>query len=341
VRTYYGNEPVRCEYSIAALFQEPTHRVVLSVFICILLFYGQYASIVLYEELGSHQCQQIASRQTSTSLEYLLDTHIIVLWNYTVDDHGVIKTVPGQVFYREEGGQAVRNEVRIRVDILGDIDSDSVTMVIRYNANTSAGYIANYSIRVSYSLNSGQCVIENGTFTGRNGVLHLFLDRVSEGPFVISGLADLNASARLVDDDYTDSVLEASQACSQYTCQFLHIVDGNVTHSRDYDNDAHVLVRAGGGVSDFVLLGLGNISYAVGTLTLVGTNLDLGAPVSSPDTAVPAILGIGVFGTFGFMYVILYRAQRSPKTHGKSRKKRGPPLSRQFIQVWGAEVMRS
>lgn len=321
-------------HSIAALFHKPIHRVMLSAVICALLVSVQYGFLAASEGSSSYQYHQTSLEQRSTFLEYLLDTHIIVLWNYTVDDQGAIKTLPGQVLYTEERGQAMQNEIQVRVDILGDIDLDPVTLLISYNANTSTGYVTDYSIRVSYHSKSGQCTIENGTLAGRSGIFHLFLDSVTDGPLVISEFADLNASARLIDNDFTEPVLGESQECSQYACQFSHIVDGNVTHRRDYDKDTRVLVLAGGGVSDFILLGLGNISYAVGTLTLVGTSLDLGAPVSPPNADVPAVVGIGVFGSFGAMYVVLYRAQRSKKTHKKPQRKRGRRSFMHSKQVW-------
>lgn len=100
-----------------------------------------------------------------------------------------------------------------------------------------------------------------------------------------------------------------------------------------HDKDARVLLRANGGVADLVLLGLGNISYAVGDISLVDTNIDLGPPIARPSTGPSNVVGFAALGAFGVLYIALYKTQRSGGTSKKPHKAQHKRKSRKTCKV--------
>jgi hypothetical protein len=310
------------EYSVKRF----SDRTTMSISLCIILLCN-----ICIPPINGNQYRIASSNLSGTFLEYLLDTHLIVLWNYTIDEYGLLETIPGLVLYENEDEPPVLDGIHIRVEISEYTGLDSAIMALTYSANIPTKYIGNQSIIIDYSFESGSCEIRNGTFSNRTGVFWLFANYLHELT-VISRVSDQIVRVGSVDYSYMDIVLDEQQECFQYVCMFSHIVDGNVSHHRVYDKDTHVLVSATGGVSDFILLGLDNISYAVGHLSLIDTNLALGTPVKLQKMGIPAAIGVGSFGTFAVLYFFIYRAQRSKRSYSDSHKRKRKS-SRRFLQV--------
>ncbi|MFW9786169.1 MAG: hypothetical protein ACFFE2_12530 [Candidatus Thorarchaeota archaeon] len=308
-------------YPLNPFFQLYGRYTGLSVFLCLMILLQGLLPCSNALELHSTLIEDL---QPGVFLEYVLNTHIIVLWNYTLEDYDII-THPGEVLYDDGSVVQGSNEIRIQVSFLQVLDSDLLSISIEYDANTSTGYFANHSVFLTYSAEAGTCQIESGNLSNRTGTLRLHLDEKPEY-LTISQFFNLVIVGEIVDYNYQEVVMGQQQECIQYYCSTSHVVDGLVTHHRSYDKDNHILVRASGGISDHVLLGLGNISYVVGDLTLADTNFNLGDPVRLPVSDIPAIAGVGALVVFFVLYVSIYRAQRSKKNLRRySNRKKGKP----------------
>ena len=176
---------------------------------------------------------------------------------------------------------------------------------------------------IQYDFISGHCTITNGSLSGVSGILILFDYGQITKAGIISSFAGEMIAADKSDNDVKCKILGEWQYTSEYACRMTHIVDGRVHHTRNYDKDHHLLVHASGGISDFILLGNANISYAVGSLGIVDTSLNLGFPCNAPSIATVPITAIAAGIVFISIYVSSYRMQRrskSVKTKKKSRR---------------------
>ncbi|MFQ5832504.1 MAG: hypothetical protein ACE5H4_07370 [Candidatus Thorarchaeota archaeon] len=277
--------------------------------------------------LGNHPVYISSTTQKSLSLtesldvesylEYQLSTHIMVLWNYTLDE-GVIHTYPGEVLYSETESVVVT----IRIDVLAEPAPGTFSVLIGFRADTEIGYKTRHSVLADYSPQSGACTIMNGTLENQSGILRLFSDdNWPENDIVVSSLGNLHVGAELAKNDDVRMVMGEAQVTASYDCDHMHIVDGVVSHSRNYDKDSHVLVKAGGGIADMILLGLANLSYCVGGLDLIDTNLDLGPPFEESLTSPLSVLGPVFIGVFVVFYALFYRAQRKRRSTKHTPKK--------------------
>jgi len=270
--------------------------------------------------LGNHPVYVSSTTQKSLSLNnpldvenylvYQLNTHIMVLWNYTLNEK-VINTYPGEVLYSENESGVVT----IRIDVLAEPVPGIFSILIGLHADTEIGYNTHHSVLADYSPQTGVCEIMNGTLEDHSGILCLFSDdNWPDKDVVVSSLDDLYVDAAFAGNDDVRMVMGEPQVTTSYNCDHVHIVDGDVRHSRNYDKDSHVLVKAGGGVADIILLGLANLSYCVGSLDLIDTNLDLGPPFEQSLTSPLSILGPMFIGVFIVFYALFYRAQRKRRS---------------------------
>ncbi|MHA1882486.1 MAG: hypothetical protein ACTSUO_05520 [Candidatus Thorarchaeota archaeon] len=252
-------------------------------------------------------------------LEYNIRADIIREWNYTIDDMS-IHTHNGSLYYEPE----VSGMITIRLNVTNILPDNKLEIVVSYFADTPIGYEIDTKILLNLNPMTGECNIRNGSLIGFEGILTLLYSEENPPPgTVISQLDSLNVTIPSTDIDVGINILDEYQIARVYDCFNYDSVDGRLQHQRYFDEDTAIYTRAFGDIGDSVLLGLANISYVVGLMDLVSTNLDLGVALVVPidPAAYSAIfVAIGGIAFFLIMYVMFYRSQRRS---GKRKKGKG------------------
>lgn len=246
-------------------------------------------------------------------LEYHLRTQIIVLWNYTLEDNSII-TYDNTTYRKVISTPALTNEIRIRLEVLEELDDDSVTIEVSYYANPIEGYKLNHTVLLEYSPKSGLCSIMNGTLEGYSGILHLFSnDDWSQVGSIVS-LLNRNVTIESIQSTQQINIIGSTQLTYKYECCYYDAVDGKRCHYRFYDCDSGLLLRASaiGGITDRILLGLANISYTHGTLVLIATNLDIG--IDSVVVSIGIGAGVSVVCVMAILIWIKWRKSKQSVT---------------------------
>ncbi len=243
----------------------------------------------------------------NSEIEYRIEAAYIREWNYTVEGD-LIRTYNGTWFYETK----VDNEVSITIEVV-EID-ERITLQIHYEANTPTGYYIDTSYTVELNPETGYCIIKNGPLEGFYGRLSLFFNYAyPDVGMAVSSVAERNIIVTDFAGKRGIEILDEYQTARRYTCSYNDTVDGEVNHSRYYEEDTSLLCKADFAISDLILLGMANISYAHGFMYLEDTNIDLGepfwVPVDPGAYALP-ILGVVGVGIFAVFYVLIYRAQR-------------------------------
>ncbi|OLS20518.1 MAG: hypothetical protein ThorAB25_28110 [Candidatus Thorarchaeota archaeon AB_25] len=250
-------------------------------------------------------------------MEYEVNCSIIVLWNYTMNDEDVI-SYPGDVIY----DVGTFSQILIKIMLSSTVDRDWISSVIQYQVYSQLEYNLSYQVSGQYSLTTGDYTPEEDSFVGQLLVFRLFDSGGLSTDSVMSSLGTLSVTGEymgMTEWKYQD---ENWQNVRRYNCEFNHIVDGEVSHTRYYDEDSGLLLWARGGISDYVLLGLVNISYVVGELALIDTSIDLGLSHANPVLFSPPLVGIGALVVFLACYVTVYRIQRPSSSGGKMKHRR-------------------
>ncbi|MFO7836587.1 MAG: hypothetical protein R6V83_08030 [Candidatus Thorarchaeota archaeon] len=248
----------------------------------------------------------------NSEIEYRIEAAFIREWNYTVEgDH--IRTHNGTLFYEAK----VDNEISITIDIV-EID-ERITLQVHYEANTPTGYYIDTSYIVELNPETGYCIIKNGPLEGFYGRLSLFFNY--EYPDIgmsISSIAEKEIVVTGFGGKRGIEIMEEYQTAQRYNCSYNDTVDGEVTHDRYYEEDTSLLCRGFGAISDLILLGMANISYAHGFMYLEDTNIELGDPFwvpFDPGAYALPILGVVGIGIFVVFYILIYKAQRRQDHH--------------------------
>jgi hypothetical protein len=88
-------------------------------------------------------------------------------------------------------------------------------------------------------------------------------------------MLDRNITVESISSNHQINAIDSMQFATKYDCIYFDAVNGEMSHSRFYDSDSGLLIRASR-LNDRILLGLANISYTDGTLALIATNIDIG-----------------------------------------------------------------
>jgi hypothetical protein len=243
----------------------------------------------------------------NSEIKYRIEAAFIREWNYTVEGDR-IRTYNGTLFYE----RGVFNKILITLDVI-EID-ERITIQVHYEANTPTGYYMDTSYTVELNPETGYCIIRNGPLEGFYGRLSLFFNyEYPDVGMTISSIAERNIIVTGFAGRRGIEIMEEYQTAQRYNCSYNDTVDGEVTHDRYYEEDTSLLCKAGGAISDLLLLGMANISYTHGFMYLEDTNIELGdpfwVPVDPGAYALP-ILGVVGVGIFAVFYVLIYRAQR-------------------------------
>ncbi len=251
--------------------------------------------------------------EVGSFLEYTLSTQIVVLWNYTLAN-GIVVTRDGILSREVLSTPALTHEIIITFDVVEEETSDVFIMGVTYQGPSILGHFFDGVFQLSYSPSTGVCTIRNGSLAGQTGIMNLVSRNAwsSEG-FVISSL-DRNVTAQQAPPGGAGSICTVKgerQICQEYDCKYYDSVDGEVRHSRSYDTDSGLLVRASGSITDRILLGLVNISYADYRLVLTDTNIELG-PAYSVAAALAIQGALMLSGAAAIIAVcVMWRRRRS------------------------------
>ncbi|MFW9845463.1 MAG: hypothetical protein ACFFD6_01840 [Candidatus Thorarchaeota archaeon] len=240
----------------------------------------------------SSTAASFSTLEPGSFLEYTLSTQLLVLWNYTLNDGAIVTR--DEISSREVLlTPALTHEITITLDVIEEKMSGVLTLQAKYESPSILGHFFNGVFELSYAPETGTCTILNGSLAGQTGIMNLVSRAAWSSEEVIISSLDRNITGRQTapgEGDFICTVKGEQQLCQVYGCEYYDSVDGNVGHSRYYDADSRLLVHASRDITDRILLGLVNISYADYRLELTGTNIDLG-PAYSVGTAL-AIQGI-------------------------------------------------
>lgn len=292
-------------------------KAILRILLCFCLLSPVAPSFMLSGILNSKLQQTAQNISSDDFMEYEVNCSIIVLWNYTMNNEDII-SYPGDVIYKV----GAFTQIRIKITLSSMLDQEWKSVVIQYLVHSQLEYNISYQASGQYSLNTGDYTPEEGSFEGQLFVFRLYDSDVLGTDFTISSLGTLSVTGEykgMIEWRYQD---ENWQNARRYNCVFNHIVDGEVSHTRYYDENSDLLLWARGGISDYVLFGLVNISYVVGELVLVDTNIDLGSSHGAPVLFSLPLVGVGALVVFLACYVTVYRIQRPPSSRGKMKHRR-------------------
>jgi hypothetical protein len=243
----------------------------------------------------------------NSEIEYRISASLIRQWNYTVEESH-IRTHNGTLYYERE----VENEILIRIEVI-EVD-ERISLQIDYEANTPTGYYIDTSYIVELNPETGYCIIRNGPLEGFYGRLSLFFNYVQpDVGITISSIAESEILVTRLLGKSGIQIMDEYQTAERYNCSHNDSVIGEVNHLRYYESDTSLFCRAVGSISDLILLGMANISYAYGFLYLESTNIELGEPFwvpIDPGAFIAPFLAISGITIFGVLYVLIYRAQR-------------------------------
>lgn len=235
--------------------------------------------------------------EADTFFSYTVTTGAIREWNYSIDGSSIISH-NGVIFY----APYISSTILIRIEFITD-----TTISIRFQASTDVGYNIDNSVEAEYDSNTGVISILNGSLSGFSGITSLFSNSEwKSGESKISELSMWNVTAEFIQDYLPIKILNESQICSEYNCTSYDAVDGNISHRRLYDRDTGILLESLGAFSDPFILGLANISYLGGSVTLTDTNFDLGPPeiIDSRFVVIAAIVVVAILS------IVFIRARR-------------------------------